>query len=151
MRDRLDIPDPSEVSRRIGVGVPLDGAMTVGEWLETWGASKKTKTTTTNGYRSHIRVHLKPGVGHYRLDRFNVGHVQEFFDGIDAANEVAAAENQDRREQEARAKCGKNSRPGPPSRSGWRSSGRGWPRCRRTRPSRGPRRSSGSGPRCAPR
>jgi len=35
MRDRLDIPDPSEVSRRIGVGVPLDGAMTVGEWLET--------------------------------------------------------------------------------------------------------------------
>ncbi|GAA4999657.1 site-specific integrase [Streptomyces siamensis] len=111
MRDRLDIPDASEVSRRIGVGVPLDGAMTVGEWLETWVASKKTKTTTTNGYRSHIRVHLLPGVGHYRLDRFNVGHVQEFFDGIDAANEVAAAENQARREQEGRAKWGKNSRP----------------------------------------
>ncbi|MEU1194961.1 tyrosine-type recombinase/integrase [Streptomyces sp. NPDC005813] len=111
MRDRLDIPDASEVSRRIGVGVPLDGAMTVGEWLETWVASKKTKTTTTNGYRSHIRVHLKPGVGHYRLDRFNVGHVQEFFDGIDAAGEVVAAENQARREQEARAKWGKNSRP----------------------------------------
>lgn len=111
MRDRLDIPDASEVSRRIGVGVPLDGAMTVGEWLATWVASKKTKTTTTNGYRSHIRVHLLPGVGHYRLDRFNVGHVQEFFDGIDATNEVVAAENQARREQEARAKWGKNSRP----------------------------------------
>ncbi|MER7799030.1 site-specific integrase [Streptomyces parvulus] len=111
MRDRLDIPDPAEVSRRIGVGVPLDGAMTVGEWLDIWIASKKTKTTTTNGYRSHIRVHLAPGVGHYRLDRFNVGHVQEYFDSIDATNEVVSAENQARREQEARCKWGKNSRP----------------------------------------
>lgn len=111
MRDRLDIPDASEVSRRIGVGVPLDGATTVGEWLQTWVESKKTKTRTTNGYRSHIRVHLHPGVGHYRLDRFNVGHVQEFFDSIDAANEVIAAENQVRREQEVRATWGKRSRP----------------------------------------
>jgi integrase len=111
MRERLDIPEAGEVSRRIGVGVPLDGAMTVGDWLHTWVASKKTKTTTTSNYRSHIRVHLDPGVGHYRLDRFNVGHVQEFFDAIDASNEVIAAENQARREQEARAKWGKNSRP----------------------------------------
>ncbi|WP_156722606.1 site-specific integrase [Streptomyces apocyni] len=111
MRDRLDIPEAAEVSRRIGVGVPLDGAMTVGEWLDTWVESKKTRKTTTNGYRSHIRVHLKPGVGHYRLDRFNVGHGQEFFDAIDDANEVVAAENQARREQEARCKWGKNSRP----------------------------------------
>ena len=111
MRDRLDIPDAAEVSRRIGVGVPLDGAMTVGEWLDTWVESKKTRRTTTKGYRSHIRVHLRPGIGHYRLDRFNVGHAQEFFDAIDDANEVVAAENQARREQEARCKWGKNSRP----------------------------------------
>ncbi|MFJ4863435.1 tyrosine recombinase XerC [Streptomyces sp. NPDC088748] len=111
MRDRLEIPDPVEVSRKIGVGVPLDGKMTVGDWLDTWVASKKTRTTTTNGYRSHIRLHLKPGLGHYRLDRLNVGHCQEFFDSIDDANEVIAAENQARREQEARAKWGKNSRP----------------------------------------
>ncbi|MBB5103245.1 integrase [Streptomyces spectabilis] len=108
---RGDIPEPAAVSRKLGVGVPLDGKTTVGEWLETWVASKKTKTTTTNGYRSHIRVHLKPGVGHYRLDRFNVGHAQEFFDAIDERNEVVAAENQARREQEARCKWGKNSRP----------------------------------------
>ncbi|MGW0537853.1 site-specific integrase [Streptomyces sp. NPDC003032] len=111
MKRRAPIPATAEVSRRLGVGVPLDGAMTVGEWLDTWIESKKTKTTTTNGYRSHIRVHLKPGVGHYRIDRFNVGHVQEFFDGIDATNEVIAAENQARREQEARCKWGKSSRP----------------------------------------
>lgn len=113
MRDRAPIPEAAEVSRRVGVGVPLDGAMTVGEWLDVFAEARarRTKRTTTNGYLSHIRVHLKPGVGHYRLDRFNVGHVQEFFDGIDASNEVIAAENQARREQEARAKWAKRSRP----------------------------------------
>ncbi|MEV8396752.1 site-specific integrase [Streptomyces niveus] len=111
MRDRLDIPEPTEVSRRLGVGVPLDGAMTVAEWLDTWVAAKRTRKTTTTGYLSHIRVHLKPGVGHYRLDRFTVGHAQEMFDAIDDANEVIAAENAARREQEARATWGKRSRP----------------------------------------
>lgn len=111
MRDRLNIPEPVEVSRKIGVGVPLDGAMTVGEWLDTWVAAKKTRKTTTTGYASHIRVHLQPGIGHYRLDRFNIGHAQEFFDSIDDQNEVIAAENAARREQVARATWGKQSRP----------------------------------------
>lgn len=114
MRDRKDIPEASEVSRRIGVGVPLDGAMTVGEWLDTWVASKRTRKTTTTGYESHIRVHLQPGLGHYRLDRFNVSQAQEFFDSIDDANEVIAAENQARREQVARCNRG---RPGVPKAS----------------------------------
>lgn len=111
MRDRLQIPEPAEVSRKLGVGVPLDGATLLGDWLETWVEAKKTRLTTTKNYRSHIRVHLKPGLGHYRVDRVNVGHVQEFFDSIDDKNEVVLAENQARREQEARAKWGKASRP----------------------------------------
>lgn len=109
MRDRRDIPAAAEVSRRLGVGVPLDGAMTVGEWLDTWVATKKTRKTTTTGYESHIRVHLHPGVGH-----FNVGQAQEYFDSIDDANEVIAAENQARREQVAR--CHRD-RPGVPKAS----------------------------------
>ncbi|GAA0348417.1 tyrosine-type recombinase/integrase [Streptomyces turgidiscabies] len=111
MRRRLDVPEPVEVSRKLGVGVPLDGKMTIAEWLDTWVASKKTKGTTTDGYKSHIRVHLTPGLGHYRVDKLNVAHVQEFFDRIDETNETIAAENQARREQEARAKWGKASRP----------------------------------------
>lgn len=111
MRRRLDVPEPVEVSRKLGVGVPLDGKMTIAEWLDTWVASKKTKGTTTDGYKSHIRVHLKPGLGHYRVDKLNVAHVQEFFDRIDETNETVAAENAARREQEARAKWGKASRP----------------------------------------
>lgn len=110
-KTRGPVPEPTEVSRKLGVGVPLDGKMAVGDWLDQWVATKKTKATTTDGYLSHIRVHLKPGLGHLRLDKLTVAHCQEFFDGIDEQNETVAAENQARREQEARAKWGKNSRP----------------------------------------
>ncbi|MEU6702569.1 site-specific integrase [Streptomyces wuyuanensis] len=111
MKRRAPIPDAAEVSRRLGVGVPLDGAMTVGEWLDTWLASKKTKKKTTGGYESHIRVHIRPALGHLRLDRLNVGQCQEFFDSIDEANEVIRAENQARREQEARCTRGRAGAP----------------------------------------
>ncbi|MGO4425237.1 site-specific integrase, partial [Streptomyces sp. MCAF7] len=71
MTERKPIPEPAEVLRRLGSSMPLDNTMTVGQWLDTWIESKKTKRRTTNSYKSHIRVHLKPGVGHYRLDRLN--------------------------------------------------------------------------------
>lgn len=111
MRDRKPIPDAEEVRRRLVGGVPLDNAITVGEWLDKWVETKKTKRTTTKSYRSHIRVHLKPGLGSYRLNRLTVGHVQAFFDAITERNEVIAAENAARREQEARCKYGPNGRP----------------------------------------
>jgi integrase len=108
---RGPIPEPAEVSRKLGVGVPLDGRTTVGEWLDRWMARKKTRPTTNNGYASHIRVHLKPRIGHLRLDRLSVGHVQEMFDAIADESDVIRAENEARREQEARTKW---SRPGRP-------------------------------------
>jgi integrase len=110
-RRRADIPQASEVQRRLGVGVPLDGTTTVAEWLDRWMAAKKTRTTTNAGYRSHIKVHLKPRIGHYRLDRLNVGHVQEMFDAIADASDVIRAENEARREQESRAKWTRPGRP----------------------------------------
>lgn len=111
MKNRAPIPEPVEVSRKLGVGVPLDGKMTVAEWLDTWRASKKTRDTTNAGYDSHIRVHLKPHLGHHRLDRLGVAGVQAMFDAIDDANEVIAAENAARREQTARCR---RARPGVP-------------------------------------
>jgi integrase len=110
-KSRTDLPDATEVRRKLGAGVVLDSGLTVGDWLDEWVDGKKTRASTTNGYRSHIRVHLKPGVGHYLLDRFTVSQCQEFFDSIDDANEVILAENAARREQQARATWGKRSRP----------------------------------------
>lgn len=111
MKRRADIPEPAEVQRRLGVGVPLDGTMTVAEWLDRWMARKKTRATTNAGYRSHIKVHLKPRIGHLRLDRLSVGHVQEMFDAIADESDVIRAENEARREQAARTKWTKPGRP----------------------------------------
>ncbi|MFI5805798.1 tyrosine recombinase XerC [Streptomyces sp. NPDC051561] len=107
---RVPVPEAAEISRRLGVGVPLDGKMTVGEWLDVWLASKKTRKTTTNGYASHVRVHLKPRIGHLRLDRLNVGHLVELFTAISDENEVIEAENQARRDQVGRCSRGRSGR-----------------------------------------
>ncbi|MCF0087135.1 MULTISPECIES: tyrosine-type recombinase/integrase [unclassified Streptomyces] len=114
MATRGPIPEPTEVSRKLGVGVPLDGKMTVGDWLDHVMANKKTRPTTNHGYASHIRVHLKPAIGHLRLDRLGVGHVQDLFNAIDDRNDLIRAENAARREQVARCKRGK---PGAPKAS----------------------------------
>ncbi|MFD7428443.1 tyrosine-type recombinase/integrase [Streptomyces sp. NPDC059818] len=111
MRGRKPIPDASDVQRRLGVGIDLEGKMTMGQLFESWLGSKKTRQTTTNGYRSHVRVHLGPGVGHHRVDRFGVGQAQTFFDAIADRNDVIRAENAARREQEQRAKWTKGGRP----------------------------------------
>ncbi len=109
--EKLPLPGVDAIRRKLHAGQPLTSHLTVGEWLDTWLAAKKTRRTTTNGYASHIRVHLKPRIGHVRLDRLNVGHVQTMFDAIADENEVILAENAARREQEARATWGRRSRP----------------------------------------
>lgn len=108
---RAEIPPPEDVARKIGVGVPLDGKTTVGEWLDLWLSSKEISPTTRNGYASHVRTHLKPRLGHYRLDRLSVDHVQAMFNAIADESDVIRAENEARREQEARAKWGRPGRP----------------------------------------
>lgn len=110
-KERSPLPDIEETRRLLRRGQSLTSRLTVGEWLDMWLASKKTRKTTTNGYESHVRVHLKPRIGHIRLSRLNVGHLVEMFDAIADENETVAAENQARREQVARCSPG---RPGAP-------------------------------------
>lgn len=105
------LPDPTEVSRKLGVGVPLDGQTLVGDWLDVWLARKKVRATTMHGYRSHVRYHLKPRIGHLRLDRLNVGHLVDMFARIADESDVVRAENAARREQVERAKWSKPGRP----------------------------------------
>jgi integrase len=106
-KEKLPIPEAEETRRKLKGGVDLRSDMTVADWLDAWLASKKTRKTTTNGYASHIKVHLKPRLGHLPLDRLNVGHVQAMFDAIKDENDVITAENAARREQVARCKPGK--------------------------------------------
>lgn len=109
--EKAPLPSVEETRRRLNAGIALRGSLTVGEWLDTWFAAKKRRKTTLNGYASHIRVHLKPRIGHIRLDRLNVGHLVEMFDAIADDNENIAAENQARHEQIAHTKPSKAGRP----------------------------------------
>ncbi|MEU9117254.1 site-specific integrase [Streptomyces sp. NPDC048483] len=109
--EKAPLPDTEETRRRLRAGLALRGSLTVGEWVDSWFASKKRRKTTLNGYASHIRVHLKPRIGHIRLDRLNVGHLVEMFDALALQNEAIEAENEARRAQMARCKPSKPGRP----------------------------------------
>jgi integrase len=112
LRAGREVPEPTTLARKLGLAVELDGKTTVAEWLDHWLAGKrKIRHTTTAGYRSHIEFHIKKHIGHLRLDKLTVGHLVDMFDAIADANEVIAAENAARREQEARCRWTKNGRP----------------------------------------
>ncbi|OEV30447.1 integrase [Streptomyces nanshensis] len=115
--DKAPLPDIETTRHRLRLGLDLIGRLTVADWLDEWLAAKKTRRTTNNGYASHIRVHLKPRIGHIRLDRLNVGHLVEMFDAISDTNEVIATENEARDEQVARCKPTKPGRPPLPERN----------------------------------
>ncbi|GAA2985022.1 site-specific integrase [Streptomyces fulvorobeus] len=108
---KAPLPDLEQTRRRFRAGQSLTSKLTVGDWLDEWLEAKRRKKTTLTGYASHIRVHLRPRIGHLQLDRLNVGHLVELFDAINDSNEAIEAQNQERREQEQRATWGKRSRP----------------------------------------
>ncbi|KAB8167037.1 tyrosine-type recombinase/integrase [Streptomyces sp. 3MP-14] len=102
---RAPLPELNDVRRQINLGLVLSSKLTVGEWLDLWLESKKKiKTKTTRGYESIIRVHLKPLIGHIRLDRLSVPHLDDMFQRIDERNERIAAANERRHAQAARCR-----------------------------------------------
>ncbi|MFD9069468.1 tyrosine-type recombinase/integrase [Streptomyces lasiicapitis] len=81
------LPDHEETKRKFATGQSLSQHMTVGEWLELWLAGKKAlRTSGKNRYDTDIRVHLIPRIGHIRLDRLTVAHLDEMFTAIAEAN-----------------------------------------------------------------
>lgn len=55
---------------------------TVGEWLERWlnnYAKQKVTGATFQGYESIITHHLKPALGHIRLDKLTTDHIQRYY------------------------------------------------------------------------
>ncbi|MEU2992951.1 tyrosine-type recombinase/integrase [Streptomyces griseoincarnatus] len=93
-----DIPDYDETKRRFATGQSLTQHMTVAEWLDVWLAGKKAlRKSGETRYEVDIRCHLKPRIGHIRLDRLTVQHLDEMFAGIAETNADIHEANMQRR------------------------------------------------------
>ena len=87
-KNRAPLPDVDEVRRRYTSGQQLSRAMTVGEWLEHWLATRvNLRKSTSRGYEAHIRNYLRPHLGHIPVGKVRVGHVNDMYRAIAAENE----------------------------------------------------------------
>src|SRR3954449_6209424 len=71
-----------ETKRDAGMVEAAGRAPTVGEWLDHWLDtidSRKVRARTLESYRSTVRLHLRPGVGHQRLDRLQPEHLERLY------------------------------------------------------------------------
>ncbi|GAA4952389.1 tyrosine-type recombinase/integrase [Yinghuangia aomiensis] len=93
-----ELPDLEETTRRFRAGADITRRSTVGEWLDEWIAGKKGSAATLKNYEIDIRKHLKPRIGHVRLDRLRVKHLSEMFQAIADRNEEIVANNLLRRQ-----------------------------------------------------
>ncbi len=98
------LPEPELVKQRLRSKQALNDKGTIGEWLDVWYRQQqarvkkaKLRKATLVSYESHIRLYLKPKIGHIRRDRFIYDDVVELFNKIDDDNDVIAASNTDRR------------------------------------------------------
>lgn len=51
------------------------------EWVATYPAAKRLKRSTADGYRSIVRNHLVPALGHLRIDRLDVAALERYVAG----------------------------------------------------------------------
>ncbi|UQA94548.1 site-specific integrase [Streptomyces halobius] len=95
--EKAPLPDIEETRRRLNHGLDLTHRLTVGDWLDTWLASKRVRKSTLDRYKSDVRVHLKPRIGHVRIDRLRVRTVADMFTAIIDANAEVLEQNASRR------------------------------------------------------
>src|SRR3954468_14511704 len=71
-----------EGKRDSGIVEAAGRAPTVSEWLDHWLdniAARKVRARTLESYRSTVRLHLRPGIGHHRLDRLQPEHLERLY------------------------------------------------------------------------
>lgn len=74
-----------EAKRDAGIVEAAGRAPTVGEWLDHWLdniAARKVRARTLESYRSTVRLHLRPGIGHHRLDRLQPEHLERLYGAL---------------------------------------------------------------------
>ncbi|WP_030458889.1 site-specific integrase [Kitasatospora sp. NRRL B-11411] len=91
--EKAQLPDIEETRNRLKSGQDLSTRVTVGEWLDTWLASKKIRKSGLTRYECDVRIHLKPRIGHIRVDRLRVSTLAEMFTAIADANEEILENN----------------------------------------------------------
>lgn len=70
-----------EQKRDAGISHTAGRQMTLGEWLDHWLtiAKRSVRTSTYVGYESYVRNHIKPALGHHRLDKLQPEHLEAFY------------------------------------------------------------------------
>ena len=70
-----------EQKREAGQAPVAGKSMTVAEWMDHWLtiAKRSVRVTTYVGYESYVRLHIKPALGHHRLDRLLPEHLEAFY------------------------------------------------------------------------
>ena len=78
-------PARRSVNRRAEGGPAQAAALTFGsfvdEWLATYPDAKGLKRSTRESYETIVERHLKPELGHLRLDRVDVGRLERYLPG----------------------------------------------------------------------
>lgn len=70
-----------EKKRDSGLAHTAGRQMTFGEWLDHWLtiAKRSVRPSTYIGYEGYVRNHIKPALGHHRLDRLQPEHLEKFY------------------------------------------------------------------------
>jgi integrase len=55
---------------------PRDGQLTLTDWVELWKATHHAGPATWSAYRSHLRLHILPTLGHLQLSRIRRQHIK---------------------------------------------------------------------------
>ncbi|MFE9237991.1 tyrosine-type recombinase/integrase [Streptomyces sp. NPDC007007] len=98
VKDKDPVPDYDETRRRFKMGQSLNSKVTVAEWLDSWlTGRKRLRRGGAARYECDIRVHLKPHLGHLRLDKLRVHHIDSMFDAINERNIEIQEQNAQRR------------------------------------------------------
>ena len=70
-----------EQKRDAGLAPVAGKAMTMGDWMDHWLtiAKRTVRVKTYVAYECYVRLHIKPALGHHRLDRLQPEHLEAFY------------------------------------------------------------------------
>jgi integrase len=74
-----------ETKRDAGTAEAAGRAPTVGDWLDHWLehiAPRRVRARTLESYEALVRLHLRPGLGHHRLDRLQPEHLEQLYGSL---------------------------------------------------------------------